>query len=370
MGHGCKQVSADPLTDFAGGRSKARDVTPATVDGRPPGKEYDVQVRRLGRTGLKVSELCLGTMTFGNQADEQTSFAIMDRAFAAGIFFFDTADVYPVIPTAETVGRSEEIVGRWLRGRREKIVLATKLRGTMGPGANDAGLSRAHTLRAVEDSLRRLGTDYIDLYQVHSFDPETPLEETLRALDDLVRAGKVRYIGCSNFAAWQLMKALGISERLNLSRFDSVQPRYNLFDRQIERELAPLCAEEGVGVIPYSPLGGGLLTGKYRRGNRPPAESRYILFGRESQITDSVLDGLDALAGLAQEKGVTMAQLALAWVLANPTITAPIVGSTRPEQLDDCLPAVDLRLNEDDLARCKEISRIAEGRREPVGALR
>jgi aryl-alcohol dehydrogenase-like predicted oxidoreductase len=329
-----------------------------------------MQVRRLGRTGLKVSELCLGTMTFGNQADEQTSFAIMDRAYEAGVFFFDTADVYPVVPRPETVGRSEEIVGRWLRGKREKIVLATKLRGKMGPGPNDAGLSRAHTIRAVEDSLRRLGTDSIDLYQVHSFDPETPLEETLRALDALVHSGKVRYIGCSNFAAWQLMKALGISERLNLARFDSVQPRYNLFDRQIERELLPLCEEEGVGVIPYSPLGGGLLTGKYRRGNTPPPESRYILFGRESQITESVLDGLDALAGLAQEKGVSMAQLALAWVLANPTITSPIVGATRPEQLDDSLPAVDVKLSEEELARCREISRIAEGRREPAGSRR
>lgn len=327
-----------------------------------------MQVRRLGRTGLKVSELCLGTMTFGNQADESTSFAIMDRAYEAGVFFFDTADVYPVMPRPETVGRSEEIVGRWLRGKREKIVLATKLRGKMGQGANDVGLSRGHTMRAVEDSLRRLGTDYIDLYQVHSFDPETPLEETLRALDALVHSGKVRYIGCSNFAAYQLMKALGISERLGLARFDSVQPRYNLFDRQIERELLPLCAEEGVGVIPYSPLGGGLLTGKYRRGNTPPPESRYILFGRESQITESVLDGLDALAGLAQEKGMTMAQLALAWVLANPTISSPIVGATRPDQLDDSLPAVDVKLSEEDLARCKEISRIAEGRREAVGS--
>ena len=327
-----------------------------------------MNVRRLGRTGLKVSELCLGTMTFGNQADEQAAFAIMDRAFEAGVFFFDTADVYPVVPRPETVGRSEEIVGRWLRGRRETIVLATKLRGKMGPGANDGGLSRGHTLRAIEDSLRRLGTDYIDLYQVHSFDPETPLEETLRALDAVVQSGKVRYIGCSNFAAWQLMKALGISERLNLSRFDSVQPRYNLFDRQIERELLPLCEDEGIGVIPYSPLGGGLLTGKYQRGNTPAAASRYILFGRESQITEPVLDGLDALAGLAREKGVTMAQLALAWVLANPIVTAPIVGATRAEQLDDSLGAVELTLSEEDLSRCREIARIAEGRREAVAS--
>ncbi|MGI8553429.1 MAG: aldo/keto reductase [Dehalococcoidia bacterium] len=327
-----------------------------------------MRVRRLGRTGLKVSELCLGTMTFGNQADEQASFAIMDRAFDAGVFFFDTADVYPVMPKPETVGRSEEIIGRWLKGKRDTIVLATKLRGKMGPGANDVGLSRGHMMQAVEASLRRLQTDHIDLYQVHSFDQETPIEETLRGLDDLIHSGKVRYIGCSNVAAWQLMKANGTSERLHLTRFDSIQPRFNLFDRQIERELLPLCAEEGVGVIPYSPLGGGLLTGKYRRGSEPPPESRYILFGRQSQITPSVLDALDELADLAHHKGVSMAQLTLAWVLANPLITSPIVGATRPEQLDDSLPAVDVRLTEEELKRCDQISQIAEGRRQPEAA--
>ena len=322
-----------------------------------------MQVRPLGRTGLKVSILCLGTMTFGSQADEQTSFAIMDRAFDAGVCFFDTANVYPFWSSMKTAGRTEEIIGRWLQGRRDQVVLATKVRGQMGPGPNDSGLSRRHIMQAVDASLRRLQTDYIDLYQVHAFDPETPLEETLRALDDLVHAGKVRYIGCSNFAAWQLLKALGISERLNLVRFDSVQPRYNLFDRGVESELLPLSAEEQVAVIPYSPLAGGLLTGKYRRGSVPPAGSRFSIFGRQDELTENVLDALDALAGLAKEKGVSMAQLAVAWVLAHSVITSPIVGAARLEQLDETLAAVDVTLTDEDLRRCEEISLIAEGGR-------
>jgi 1-deoxyxylulose-5-phosphate synthase len=322
-----------------------------------------MQVRRLGRTGLEVSALCLGTMTFGSQTDEQTSFAIMDRAFDAGVFFLDTANVYPFWSTWKTAGRTEEIVGHWLSGRRDRVVVATKVRGQMGPGPNDKGLSRRHIMQAVESSLRRLQTDYIDLYQVHAFDSETPLEETLRALDDLVHAGKVRYIGCSNFAAWQLTKALGISERLNLARFDSAQPRYNLFDREAEAALLPLCAEEHVAVIPYSPLAGGLLSGKYRRGSTPPAGSRYVIFERRDEITEPVLDALDALAVLANEKGVSVAQLAVAWVLAQPVITAPIVGATRAEQLDETLAAADLTLSEQDLRRCDEVSRIAAGRR-------
>lgn len=306
-------------------------------------------------------------MTFGSQADERASFAIMDRAFDAGVFFFDTADVYPFWSSLKTAGRTEEIIGRWLQGRRDQVVLATKLRGPMGTGPNDSGLSRLHIMHAVEASLRRLQTDHIDLYQAHAFDPETPIEETLRALDDLVHAGKVRYIACSNFAAWQLMKALGISERLNLVRFDSVQPRYNLFDRGIEAELLPLCVEERVGVIPYSPLAGGLLTGKYRRGSVPPEGSRYIIFGRQDQITEPVLDALDALSKLANQKDISMAQLAIAWVLAQPVITAPIIGASRPEQLDETLAAVDVALTHEDLLRCEEISVIAEGRRAAPG---
>src|SRR5258708_4003405 len=218
--------------------------------------------KRMGRTGLQVSEICLGTMTFGNQCDEPTSHAIMEKAFERGVTFFDTADVYPVGSTPEMVGRTEKYVGSWLRtGKREQIVLATKFNGKMGDGPNEKGGSRKHIVQAVEASLRRLKTDYIDLYQMHAPDPETPLDEPLRALDDLVRSGKVLYIGCSNYPAWLLTKALWTSDTLGLARFDCVQPRYNLLFRHIEAELLPLAVDQGIGVISYNPLAGGGLTG-------------------------------------------------------------------------------------------------------------
>src|SRR5262245_1131725 len=213
-----------------------------------------MKIRRMGQTGLKVSEICLGTMTFANQADEPTSFAILDRAAEAGVNFIDTADAYPVPPTPETAGRSEEIIGRWLAGKRQRFVLATKCRIRVVHGPHDEGLSRRHILRAVEDSLRGLLTDYIDLYQSQPQDLHTPIEESLRAFDDLVRQGKVRYVGCSNFSAWQLALAIGVSARHNLARFDCVQPRFNLLHREIEAELLPLCRDQGVGVIAYNPL--------------------------------------------------------------------------------------------------------------------
>jgi 1-deoxyxylulose-5-phosphate synthase len=311
-----------------------------------------METKRLGRTGLKVSALCLGTMTFGNQADEEASFAIMDKAWEAGIFFFDAADVYPVVPTLETVGRTEEIIGRWIkaRGVRYQLVLATKARGRMGAGPNDQGLSRRHIMDAIDASLRRLGTDYVDLYQVHSPDPETPIDETLRALDDIVRSGRARYVGCSNFEAWRLCKALWTSDKLGLARFDSAQPRYNMLDRRIEPELLPLCREEGIGVIPYSPLGGGLLTGKYRRGEQFPSEGRYVRFGRQAQLTDPTLDAVTQLEDIARERGITLAQLALGWAMANPVITAPIVGATRPEQMDETLAAKPVELTDSERA--------------------
>src|SRR5438874_3911 len=236
-----------------------------------------MKIRRLGNTGLKVSELCLCTMTFGHQCDEASSFAILDKAAHGGVSFLDTADVYPVPPTSETAGRTEEIVGAWLQKRRDRFVLATKCRMRVGKEPNDEGLSRRHILKAVEDSLRRLRTDYIDLYQSHSPDPDTPLEETLRAFDDLVRQGKVRYVGCSNYPAWQLALALGLSERLGLARFDCVQPRYNLLYREIENELLPLCRFAGLGVIAYNPLAGGFLTTRYRSQETPPAGTRFTL---------------------------------------------------------------------------------------------
>src|SRR6516164_2730816 len=237
-----------------------------------------IKMRRLGSTGLKVSEICLGTMTFGYQCDEPTSRAILDRAADAGVTFLDTADVYPVPPSPETAGRTEEIVGAWLQGRRDRFVVATKCRMRVGNGPNDEGLSRRHILKAAEDSLRRLRTDYLDLYQTHSHDSETPLEETLRAFDDLVRQGKVRYVGCSNYTAWQLALCVGISERLHLARYDCVQPRYNLLYREIESELLPLCRDQGLGVIAYNPLAGGFLSGKYKQaGEQPPTGTRFTL---------------------------------------------------------------------------------------------
>ena len=222
--------------------------------------------RRMGRTGLKVSEICLGTMTFAGQCDEATSFRILDVAAERGVTFLDTADAYPIPPEPETAGRTEEVIGRWLAaapGRRHEFVLATKCRIRVGHGPNDQGLSRRHILAACEASLRRLRTDYIDLYQAHLPDPETPIDETLRAFDDLVRPGKVRYVGCSNYPAWQLALALGTSERTGWARYDCIQPRYNVLYREIETELLPLCRDQGVGVIVYNPLAGGLLTGKH-----------------------------------------------------------------------------------------------------------
>ncbi len=233
-----------------------------------------MEYRKLGRTGLKVSELCLGTMQFGWTADEATSFAVMDAFVEAGGNFIDTADVYSRWAEGNPGGVSEQIIGRWLkaRGNRGAIVLATKARGRMWDGPNGEGLSRMHLIRACEDSLRRLDTDTIDLYQTHFYDADTPIDETLRALDDLVRSGKVRYVGCSNYPAWRLTKALWASDKLGLARYDSLQPHYSLAYRaEFERELKPLCEEEGIGVIPYSPLAGGFLTGKYRRDSIPPS---------------------------------------------------------------------------------------------------
>ncbi len=315
----------------------------------------------MGRTGLKVSEICLGTMTFGNQCDRATSFAIMDRADAGGVFFFDTADVYPLGGDTSTVGRTEEFVGTWLkeRGARERIVLATKCRGQAAPGPNGQGLSRKHIIAACEASLRRLQTDYIDLYQVHAPDPETPIDETLRALDDLVRSGKVRYIGCSNFLAYQLATALWTSERLGLARFDCLQPRYNLLFREMENEVFPLCRQEGVGVIAYNPLAGGFLTGKYHKGQDvvegtrfalPRAGTRYqARYWREAQF-----DAVEELKQVTDAHGLSLAQVAVAWVLANPVITAAIVGATSPEQLSQTLPASDLALSAEVKAACDE----------------
>ncbi len=317
---------------------------------------------RLGRTGLSVSRLCLGTMTFGLQCDEAASTAILDRAAAGGITFLDTADVYPLGGAFETVGRTEEIVGRWLQGRRHDVVLATKCCGAMSARPWDRGASRKHILDAIEGSLRRLRTDYVDLYQLHHPDHATPIDETLRALDDVVRSGKARYVGCSNFPAYQVARALGKSEVLGAARFESVQPRYNLLFRQIERELLPLCREEGVAVIPYNPLAGGFLSGKHRRESGPTPGTRFTLgsaAGRyqERYWHEREFETVEALRPLAAEAGLSLTRLALAWVLAEPAITAPIVGASRPEQLDDALAAVEKPLDAGLKARLDEITR-------------
>jgi 1-deoxyxylulose-5-phosphate synthase len=315
---------------------------------------------RFGRTGLKVSRLCLGTMTFGYQSDRTTSFEIMDAALEAGITFFDTADAYPLGAPIEMLGRTEELVGEWMQGRRHRVIVATKCFFPTGPSPWDAGNSRINIMRAVEDSLRRLGTDHIDLYQVHSWDPQTPIDETLSAMDDLVRSGKVRYVGCSNTLAYQLARSIGRSEVLGVSQFESVQPRYNLLFRENERELFPLCAEEQVAVIPYNPLAGGLLTGKHRKGE-PTEGTRFTLGNAAGRYQERywhqrMFESVEAIRAVAEECGIPMTTLAMRWVLANPVVTSPILGASRPEQLEASVRALDAPLDDEVKRRLDEIT--------------
>ena len=324
---------------------------------------------RLGRTGLQVSRLCLGTMTFGLQCDERTSFAILDAAAAAGVTFLDTADVYPLGGTTGTAGRTEEILGRWLAGRRRDFVVATKCFFPMSDRPWDRGNSRKHVLDAIDASLRRLGTDHVDLYQLHAPDPETPIDETLRALEDVVRSGRARYVGCSNFLAYQVARALGRSEALGLARFDSVQPRYNLLFREVERELLPLCLEEGIGVIPYNPIAGGFLSGRYAPG-RPPEGTRFTLGTaaqryQERYWHDEMFAAVEELRAVAREAGLDLVTMAVAWVMANPAVTAPIIGASRPDQLAPALAAATTTLAPDLKARLDGLS--ARFRRGDVG---
>jgi aryl-alcohol dehydrogenase-like predicted oxidoreductase len=316
---------------------------------------------RLGRTGLQVSRLCLGTMTFGLQCDEATSCAILDTAVEAGITFLDTADVYPLGGTLETNGRTEEILGKWLAGRRHDFVLATKCFGKMSARPWDSGSSRKHVLDAIDASLRRLKTDYVDLYQLHRFDEETPIDETLRALDDIVRSGRARYVGCSNFLAYQVARAIGRSEALGVVRFDSVQPRYNLLFREMERELLPLCRQEGVGVIPYNPIAGGLLSGRHQREAGPTPGSRFTLGGagkiyQGRYWNEGMFDTVEQLRAVAQEAGLDLVTMSVAWVMANPVITAPIIGASRPEQLAPAIAAESIGLPADLKGRLDELT--------------
>ena len=308
-----------------------------------------------------MSRLCLGTMIFGSQVDEPAAHAVLDQAAELGIDFIDLADVYPVPPSLETAGRSEEIVGRWLQGRRSRFVVATKCVNRVGPAANDAGGSRKHVIEACEASLRRLGTDRIDLYYLHHSDLDAPFDETFEALDRLVQDGKVHYLGVSNFEAWQLGWFLALGSERRLARVTIVQPRYNLLNRVYERDLLPLCRAAGIGVVPYNPLGAGMLTGKYHRGQEPPEGSRFALgdYGRMYQKrywNETMFDVVEAVGEIATELSVTPAQIAVAWLLAQPDITAPLVGASRPEQLRDTVGALEVRLPEAALRRLDEAS--------------
>ena len=336
-----------------------------------------MKIKNLGRTGLKVSEICLGTMTFGGQADQKTAFAIMDVADSNGVTFFDTADVYPLGADLSEVGATEEIVGNWLRERkaRERVVLATKCRGKMGPHPNDEGLSRKHILSACEQSLRRLKTDYIDLYQVHMPDLSTPIEETLRALDDLVSSGKVRYIGCSNYSAWQLSDAIWTSKLLDLARFESIQPRYNMLFRMIEEELIPLSQAHNLGVIVYNPLAGGVLTGRYRQSQTVEEGTRFSLKNsgklyQRRYWNDAMFEAVGQLSDFFTPRGKELVHVALAWVLAQPGITSAILGASKPAQLEESLKGLDLKLDQEELHACNEAWYLLPRERDPFIARR
>jgi 1-deoxyxylulose-5-phosphate synthase len=321
-----------------------------------------MEIVNLGRHGLKVSRLCLGTMVFGAQCDEPASVAVMDTASELGFNFFDVADVYPVPPDPKTAGSTEEIVGRWLKGRREKFVIATKFNGPIGPGPNDRGASRKHMIEACEGSLRRLQTDRIDVYYIHHFDDTSPLDETMEAFDRLHADGKILYVGISNFSAWQLGLAQAIVAERRLAPIAALEPRYNLLFRQPERDLLPLAKALGIGVMPYNPLGAGMLTGKYRRGSEPPPESRFGWgdYGRMYQgryWSEEMFAVVDALVEVAREESMTPAQTALAWMLTRDSVTSPIVGASRPEQLHDTVKSLDRKLSPDAVAKLDEASR-------------
>ena len=319
-----------------------------------------MNTRYLGRTGLKVSELCLGAMTFGREATEAESHAMLDRFVAAGGTFIDTADVY-------SRGVSEEILGRWLSGQnRDELVIATKVRFPMGDDPNESGLSRKHILRSVERSLRRLGTDYLDLYQVHAWDPAVPLEETLTTLDDLVRRGLVRYLGASNFTGWQLQKAVEMARQGGLEPFRCLQPQYNLLTRSPEWELVPVCQNEGLGVIPWSPLRGGWLSGRFRRGMTAPEPGSRVEQAEAEGWGESwsaynhepTWRTLDALFAVAEAAGKTPAQVAINWLLQKPGVTAPIIGARNLEQLTANLGASGWALEPEQVAKLDEASAV------------
>ena len=318
-----------------------------------------MKYKQLGRTGLLVSELCFGTMTFGGrgfwsaigQLPQGAADKLVDRVLDAGINFIDTADIY-------SEGESEKILGKALGTRRKDVVLATKVFGRMGPGANQVGLSRGHIMQAVEDSLTRLGTDYIDLYQIHGFDALTPIEETLRALDDLVHAGKARYIGCSNQAAWQLMKSLWVADKQNLHRFESLQAYYTIAGRDLEREVIPTLLDQNLGLLVWSPMAGGLLSGKYDRDGSGPSEGRRINFDFPPVDRERAFNVVDVMREIARDKEVTVAQIALSWLLHQPVVTSVIIGAKTPAQLADNLAAPEVKLSTEELAQLQKVSEL------------
>jgi aryl-alcohol dehydrogenase-like predicted oxidoreductase len=324
-----------------------------------------MQYRRLGRTGLKVSTICLGTMQFGWSSGEDVAHCVMSRAVELGCNFLDTADVYSRWVEGNPGGVSETIIGNWLQktdARREDLIIATKVRGTMSEDVNDRGLSRHHIMNAVENSLRRLQTDYIDLYQAHAYEPEVGQEETLRALDDLVHQGKVRYVGVSNYPAWRLAESLCISDARNLVRYESLQPHYNLVHRaEFERELQPLCLEYSIGVIPYSPLGGGFLTGKYRR-DAPLPDSDRASGVQRRYMNDQGFTAVGKLEEIGNAHGATIAQTAIAWVLANPAVDSAIIGANSIEQLEDTLKGAEVVLSAEEKAALDETTAWQEQR--------
>lgn len=316
---------------------------------------------QLGNTGTFVSRICFGTMTFGGAGTiyqsmgaltQENADALVAQSLDAGVNFFDTANVY-------ALGESETMLGKALGPKRKDVVVASKTYGRMGPGANDVGLSRVQILRSTEDSLKRLGTDYIDLHQIHGFDPLTPMEETLSALTDLVRQGKVRYIGCSNLAAWQIVKALGISARKHLEKFVTLQAYYSLAGRDLERELVPMMIDQKLGLLVWSPLAGGFLSGKFTRGGVSEEDTRRSKFGFPPVNLEKAYDIIEAMQAIAKERQATVAQIALAWLLHQPVVTSVIIGAKKPSQLKDNLAAVDVKLEAADLEKLNKLSDLA-----------
>ena len=312
-----------------------------------------MQYKQMGRTGLKISAMSIGTMFFGTQVNEEEAIKTLDLAFEKGINMFDTADAY-------ALGKSEEIVGKAIKNKRQAVVLATKIGHRGGRGPNDSGLSREHIIQGVEASLKRLGTDYIDVYYAHTPDYATPIEETLRAFDQLVQQGKVRYVACSNIRAWQLTKSLWVSDKNNLARYDCIQSVYNLLTRDIEYELLPCCAAEGVGVTVFNPLAAGFLTGKYDPNQPPPADNR---FGRERTgkreqelyWSPANFQAVAKLKKVAEDRGRSLVQFALAWIINNPVVSSAVVGASSAKQLEDNVKAVDIKLSDEEKKACDEV---------------